>query len=366
MEDMVKSNFWKDRKVFITGHTGFKGAWLSLWLNRLGAEVVGYALEPPTTPNLFDVCNLSEIIKSIKGDSRNYNFLKNSLAANKPDIVFHMAAQSLVRQSYYDPIETYSTNVMGTVNLLEAIRQTGDIRAVVNVTSDKCYENKEWIWSYRENEPMGGYDPYSSSKGCSELITRAYRQSYFIPDDDHPHKVAIASVRAGNVIGGGDWGKDRLIPDCIRSLANNKEILIRNPQAIRPWQNAFDLLRGYLLIAEKLYQYGDRYAQAWNFGPTEDSAIPVNKIVQLMLRHWGGGSWKDMSKSESKQLHEARYLKLDCSKARAELGWKPIIDDEESIRWTCEWYKAYYNKTPMRDFSLGQLNGYIELITLSR
>jgi CDP-glucose 4,6-dehydratase len=366
MENMVKSNFWKDRKVFITGHTGFKGAWLSLWLHHLGAEVVGYALEPPTTPNFFDLCNLSEIIKSIKGDVRNFDFLKKSLAANKPDIVFHMAAQSLVRQSYYDPIETYSTNVMGTVNLLEAIRQIEIIRAVVIVTSDKCYENREWVWGYRENEAMGGYDPYSSSKGSSELITAAYRQSYFSPDDYNQHKVGIASVRAGNIIGGGDWGKDRLIPDCIRSLADNKEILIRNPQAIRPWQDVFDPLRGYLLLAEKLYQNGDHYAQAWNFGPSEDNAIPVYKIVQLILKYWGGGSWKDVSNSESKQLHEARYLKLDCSKARAELGWESIINIEESIKWTCEWYMKYYNnKIPMRDFSLGRLNRYLKLRTSS-
>jgi len=362
MENMVKSNFWKDRKVFITGHTGFKGAWLSLWLHHLGAEVVGYALEPPTTPNFFDLCNLSEIIKSIKGDVRNFDFLKKSLAANKPDIVFHMAAQSLVRQSYYDPIETYSTNVMGTVNLLEAIRQIEIIRAVVIVTSDKCYENREWVWGYRENEAMGGYDPYSSSKGCSELITAAYRESYF-----KTNKTAVASVRAGNIIGGGDWGKDRLIPDCIRSLTDNREILIRNPQAIRPWQHVFEPLSGYLLLAEKLYHNGNHYAQAWNFGPNDqNNAVAVHEIVQLVIRYWGGGSWKDMSNSESNPLHEARYLKLDCSKARAELGWKPIINIEESIKWTCEWYKAYYDKTPMRDFSLGQLNRYLKPKTLSR
>jgi len=361
VENMVNSNFWKDKRVFITGHTGFKGSWLSLWLHHLGAEVIGYALEPPTAPNLFDLCNLSEIIKSIKGDVRNFDFLKNSLAANNPDIVFHMAAQSLVRQSYYDPIETYSTNVMGTVNLLEAIRQIEVVRAVVNVTSDKCYENREWMWGYRENEAMGGYDPYSSSKGCSELITAAYRQSYF-----KTNKTAVASVRAGNVIGGGDWGKDRLIPDCIRSLAANKEILIRNPQAIRPWQYVFEPLRGYLLLAEKLYQNGNHYAQAWNFGPSEDNAVLVYEVVQLMLKYWGGGSWKDMSNSESKLLHEAHYLKLDCSKARAELGWKSIVNIEESIKWTCEWYREYYNnKTPMRDFSLGQLNRYLKLKTLS-
>jgi len=362
MEYMVKSNFWKDKRVFITGHTGFKGAWLSLWLHHLGAEVVGYALEPPTTPNLFDLCNLSEIIKSIKGDVRDLDFLKKSLAANKPDIVFHMAAQSLVRQSYHDPVGTYSTNVMGIVNLLETARYIDGIRAVVIVTSDKCYENREWVWGYRENEAMGGYDPYSSSKGCSELITAAYRESYF-----KTNETAVATVRAGNIIGGGDWGKDRLIPDCIRSLADNREILIRNPQAIRPWQHVFEPLSGYLLIAEKLYQNGSHYAQAWNFGPREqDNSVAVHEIVQLFIKYWGGGSWKDMSNSESRQLHEARYLKLDCSKARAELGWKPIINIEESIKWTCEWYKAYYNKTPMRDFSLGQLNRYLKPKTLSR
>ena len=358
MENMVKNNFWKDKRVFITGHTGFKGGWLSLWLHHLGAEVVGYALEPPTIPNLFDLCNLFEIIKSIKGDVRDLDFLKKSLASNKPDIVFHMAAQSLVLQSYNDPVGTYSTNAMGTVNLLETARCVDGIKAVVIVTSDKCYENREWVWGYRENEAMGGYDPYSSSKGCSELITAAYRESYF-----KTNETTVASVRAGNIIGGGDWGKDRLIPDCIRSLTDNKEILIRNPQAIRPWQHVFDPLSGYLLLAEKLYHNGIHYAQAWNFGPNEqNNAVAVHEIVQLVIRYWGGGSWKNMSNSESSPLHEARYLKLDCSKARAELDWKSIINIEESTKWTCEWYKEYYNnKTPMRDFSLGQLNRYLKL-----
>ncbi|MBU1775020.1 MAG: CDP-glucose 4,6-dehydratase, partial [Gammaproteobacteria bacterium] len=288
----VNATFWRGKKVFMTGHTGFKGGWLSLWLQSMGAQVTGFALLPPTIPSLFEVADVAQGMTSIIGDIREAESLAKAVREAAPEIVIHMAAQPLVRYSYANPVETYSTNVMGTVHLLEAVRQTPSVRAVVNVTSDKCYDNKEWVWGYRENEAMGGFDPYSNSKGCAELVASAYRNSFFNPEKYHEHKVALASVRAGNVIGGGDWAADRLIPDILRAISDNKPVVIRSPHAIRPWQHVLEPLSGYLLLAEKLYEQGIAYAEGWNFGPNDEDAKPVQWIVERLTEQWGdGASW---------------------------------------------------------------------------
>ena len=286
----VSDNFWRGKRVFMTGHTGFKGSWLSLWLQSMGAQVVGYALAPPTNPSLFEVAEVGKGMTSIIGDIRDLEKLRAVFTEHKPDIVIHMAAQPLVRYSYIEPVETYATNVMGTVNLLEAVRSTPSVKAVVNITSDKCYENREWVWGYRENEAMGGYDPYSSSKGCAELVASAYRNSYFHPDKYQQHGVAIASARAGNVIGGGDWAGDRLIPDILRAIVLGEPVHIRSPHAIRPWQHVLEPLSGYLQLAQKLYTDGTAYAEGWNFGPNEEDAKPVQWIVEKLTESWGEGS----------------------------------------------------------------------------
>ncbi len=314
--------FWRGKRVFLTGHTGFKGSWLSLWLQQLGAEVTGYALQPPTNPSLFDVANVGarhDIASS--ATSAMAQPLSRAMREAAPDIVIHMAAQPLVRHSYVDPVETYSTNVMGTVHLLEAVRQTPSVRAVVNVTTDKCYENKEWVWGYRENEPMGGYDPYSNSKGCAELVTSAYRSSFFNPAKYGEHRVALATARAGNVIGGGDWADDRLIPDILRAISAGQPVVIRNPHAIRPWQHVLEPLSGYLQLAQRLYEDGVAYAEGWNFGPNDEDAKPVQWIVERLTQQWGeGASWQ---LDDGDHPHEAHYLKLDCSKAKMRLDWQP-------------------------------------------
>jgi CDP-glucose 4,6-dehydratase len=353
---MVDQQFWRERRVFITGHTGFKGSWLCLMLTSLGAKVSGYALAPPTNPNLFELAKIDTLITSTIADVRDGEALQVALLAAKPEIVIHMAAQPLIRESYRNPVETYAVNVMGTVNLLEAIRSCDSVRAVVNVTTDKCYENREWSWGYRENEPMGGYDPYSSSKGCSELVTAAYRNSFFNLDDFKSHGVALASARAGNVIGGGDWADDRLICDCVRSLLVKEKIVIRNPDAIRPWQHVLEPLSGYMLLAQKLHQEGSAFAQGWNFGPNDEDAKPVEWIVQRLCERWGAGA--SYSLDSGNHPHEATYLKLDCSKAKAFLGWKPRWDLEKALDSIVEWTQGYKQGVDIRSLCLDQINDY--------
>jgi len=355
--------FWHRKRVFITGHTGFKGSWLCLWLHKLGAQVFGYSLAPPTDPSMFELARIDELVSSTIADVRDGEQLKTAMQSARPDMVIHMAAQPLVRDSYKNPAETYAINVMGTVNLLEAVRACSSVRAVVSVTTDKCYENREWHWGYRESEPMGGYDPYSSSKGCAELITSAYRRSFFNVQHSNgstvQHGAAIASARAGNVIGGGDWAVDRLICDCIRSLLSDRKIVIRNPQAIRPWQHVLEPLSGYLLLAQKLYQEGSSYAEGWNFGPNDEDAKTVEWIVRQLCHKWG----KDASYEydETSHPHEAHYLKLDCSKAKAMLGWSPRWNLEQTIDSIVEWVLAYRNGKDMREVSLKQLDDYLNL-----
>ena len=358
----VNPSFWRGKKVFLTGHTGFKGSWLSLWLQQLGAEVTGYALQPPTNPSLFEVANVVQGMKSIIGDIRDGAALAKAMCEAAPDIVIHMAAQPLVRRSYLDPVETYSTNVMGTVHLLEAVRQTQSVRAVVNVTSDKCYENKEWDWGYRENEAMGGFDPYSNSKGCAELVTAAYRSSFFNPAKYAEHEIALASGRAGNVIGGGDWAADRLVPDILRAISENRPVVIRNPQAIRPWQHVLEPLSGYLQLAQKLYEEGAAYAEGWNFGPNEEDAKPVRWIVERLTRQWGdGANWK---LDQAEHPHEAHYLKLDCSKAKMRLDWHPRWSLSKALEYIIVWHKALQQNQDMREFSLRQIAAFEEQVTI--
>lgn len=354
---MVDAKFWQGKKVFITGHTGFKGSWLSLWLSSLGAKVTGYALNPPTNPSLFDLCRLGEKVSSVIADIRDGERLKQVLLNVKPEIVIHMAAQPLVRESYKNPVETYMINVMGTVNLLEAIRFCPTVKAVVNVTTDKCYENKEWVWGYRENEPMGGYDPYSNSKACSELITASYRSSFFNSKDYQIHGVGLASARAGNVIGGGDWAGDRLIPDSIKALLNGEKIRIRNPHAIRPWQHVLEPLHGYLLLAERLYTDGPAYAEGWNFGPDDQDTKPVEWIVKKMCEQWGNSSYEI---DQGEHPHEANYLKLDCSKARTRLSLYPKWNLETAIIKIIEWTKAYQEGKDIQTICLKQIKEYSE------
>lgn len=353
---MLKNDFWKNKKVFLTGHTGFKGSWLCLWLYSLGADVVGYALQPPTGPGLFNLCNIEGIVASMISDIRDAGKLTNAIADTKPEIVIHMAAQPLVRYSYENPTETYSVNVMGTVNLFEAIRKCPTVKAVLNITTDKCYENREWLWGYRENEPLGGADPYSSSKACSELVTAAYRHSFFSPNSYEKHGVAVASARAGNVIGGGDWAKDRLIPDCIRALMEGEKIFIRNPCAIRPWQHVLEPLNGYLMLAQKLYEEGIEYAESWNFGPREEDAGNVESIVKELCKRLDRAAAFEIDNGD--HPHEANYLKLDSSKARIRLGWRPKWDVKQSLDKIIEWTNAYKNGADLREISLNQIKEY--------
>jgi len=353
---------YKNKKIIVTGHTGFKGSWLTLWLKELGAEILGYSLEPSTKPNLFEVLGLKNHIHHVIGDVRDYDKLLAVFKEFQPKIVFHLAAQPLVRLSYKEPRHTYETNVMGTVNILEAVRKTDSVNVVINVTSDKCYENKEWVWGYRETDPMGGYDPYSSSKGCAELVTLAYLRSFFNPKDyGKTHNVAVSSVRAGNVIGGGDWREDRLISDCVKSLSKGESIVIRNPQAIRPWQFVLEPLSGYLWLGALMYHHGAEFAGAWNFGPNDDDILTVQELVELVIRHWGGGSYIIDS---SKQPHEAKLLKLDTSKARYFLKWRPVYNIYEAVKETINWYKIYYNDNKQNqklyEFTRQQLLRYIK------
>jgi CDP-glucose 4,6-dehydratase len=353
----LNPSFWRGRKVFLTGHTGFKGGWLSLWLQSLGVELTGFALEAPTDPSLFKVAGVGQGMKSIIGDVRDGESLMRAMRDARPEVVIHMAAQPLVRYSYENPVETYSTNVMGTVHLLEAVRAVGTVRSVVVVTSDKCYENKEWEWGYREDEPMGGYDPYSNSKGCSELVVSSYRSSYFNPLAYEKHGVALATGRAGNVIGGGDWAGDRLIPDILRAVEQGRQVVIRNPHAIRPWQHVLEPLHGYLKLVEKLHEKGADLAQAWNFGPNDEDAKPVGWIVDKLTEQWGeGASW---ILDGEEHLHEAHFLKLDCSKAKSRLGWHPRWTIEQAIEKIIDWHREYINGCNMREMTLKQIESYV-------
>ena len=352
----MSPEFWREKKILLTGHTGFKGSWISLWLQSLGAELTGFSLQPPTTPSLFDEARVGNGMKSVIGDIRDLTALQQVIQEARPEIVIHMAAQALVRYSYIDPVETYSTNVMGTVNLLEALRHTDSVKAVVNVTSDKCYENREWVWGYRENEAMGGYDPYSNSKGCAELVTAAYRNSYFNPEKYREHGVALASGRAGNVIGGGDWADDRLVPDIMRAITQGQPVNIRNPHAIRPWQHVLEPLSGYLILAQRLYENGADYAGGWNFGPNDVDAKPVQWIVEHITEAWGeGAGWL---LDEGNHPHEAHYLKLDCSKAISRLDWHPRWSLEETLMAIVDWHRAYRDGKNMHEMTLRQIRAY--------
>ncbi len=353
----MNPSFWRGKKVFISGHTGFKGSWLSLWLQSMGAKVVGYALDVPTKPSLFEVAEVGKGMTSIIGDIRDLEKLCAVFAEHKPEIVIHMAAQSLVRYSYIEPVETYSTNVMGTVNLLEAVRSTASVKAVVNITSDKCYENRELVWGYRENEAMGGYDPYSSSKGCAELVAAAYRNSYFHPKRYQQHGVAIASARAGNVIGGGDWARDRLIPDILHAISDGRAVVIRSPHAIRPWQHVLEPLNGYLQLAQKLYEEGAPFAEGWNFGPNDEDAKPVQWIVEKLMEQWGDDASWELDNAD--HPHEAHYLKLDCSKAKMQLDWKPRWNLTHTLAMIIAWQRAYMMKEDMNVKTLEQIGAYM-------
>ncbi|MBU6160227.1 MAG: CDP-glucose 4,6-dehydratase [Myxococcales bacterium] len=331
------ASFWNGKRVFLTGHTGFKGTWLCHWLHELGAEVFGYALAPDSTPAVFDVLHTADIVHHHVGDVADQTQVLAQLQASQADIVIHMAAQPLVRKSYRDPVETYRTNVMGTVHVLDAVRQTPSVRSVVIVTSDKCYENQEWPWGYRENEPMGGYDPYSNSKGCAELVTSAYRRSFF---SGQPHRVSVASARAGNVLGGGDWSEDRLIPDAVRAWTSGAAVQIRSPHATRPWQHVLEPLRGYLVLAEKAW-HDTAYARAFNFGPADHDVLPVGAVMDRLCAAWGeGAAWQDISDREHGP-HEAGLLKLDSSLAAHRMGWRPKIPLSQCLQWTAEWYRAH-------------------------
>ncbi len=352
-------NLWHNRRVFLTGHTGFKGGWLALWLASKGAIVRGYALNPCTEPNLFTEAKIGSVIEDIRGDIRDAASLDSALTTFAPEVVFHLAAQPLVRYSYQDPIGTFETNVIGTARVLDAVRRTPSVRAVVSVTTDKCYENKEWLWGYRETDPLGGYDPYSSSKACAEIVSAAFRQSYFPVSDIASHHTGIATARAGNVIGGGDWSTDRLIPDLIRGFLAGDPVRIRRPHAIRPWQHVLEPVLGYLQLAEKLLTSNPLYATAFNFGPSDDDAQTVGWIVERMTKHWGdNASWV---LDEDPSVHEAGYLKLDASRARHDLAWHPRLHLETALHWLVDWYKAWQGGTDMHRFTLDQIAAYEQL-----
>jgi CDP-glucose 4,6-dehydratase len=346
----VSDAIWRGRRVLVTGHTGFKGSWLALWLSQLGADVTGFSLPAPTEPSLFEQARVADLVSHIEGDIRDREAFEAAVVAAQPEVVFHLAAQPLVRLSYEQPIETYATNVMGTAHLLEACRKVEGLRAVVCITSDKCYENREWVWPYRETDAMGGYDPYSSSKGAAELIVSAYRRSYF------QSGAGIASVRAGNVIGGGDWALDRLVPDIVRALEAGRAPVIRSPDSVRPWQHVLEALGGYLIIAERLFAGDAAVATGWNFGPGEDDTQPVRWIVEKMLAEWGADSGWEQPGGE--QPHEARMLKLDCSKARLELGWRPAMTLGQTLAKVVEWHKAVGGGMDARQITLQQIDTY--------
>ena len=348
----VIPEFWRNKRVFMTGHTGFKGSWLSLWLQEMGANVKGYALKAHTTPNLFEEARVAKDMECEIGDIRDIHAIKSSIKNFEPDILIHMAAQPLVRMSYRKPVETYETNVMGTINVLEAARQCNHLKAVVAITTDKCYENKERFEGYREHEAMGGYDPYSSSKGCCELLISSYRRSFF----NESNSAFIASARAGNVIGGGDWSEDRLIPDILRALDNSESILIRNPLSIRPWQHVLEPLSGYLILAQQLYNQGGQFAQAWNFGPNDEDCKSVEWIVKKMIAKWGSEvSWQ---RGNNHNLHEAQCLKLDCTKAKKGLKWEPKLDLDFALELIINWQKKWILNENIKEECISQIREY--------
>ena len=351
----VDPTFWRGKRVLLTGHTGFKGSWLSLWLQSMDVQLQGLALAPPAGHNLFSVAGVGEAMSSGIGDIRHFDIVLAAMADFKPEIVIHMAAQPLVRLSYSEPVETYATNVMGTVHVLEAARRVGSVRCIVNVTTDKCYENREWEWGYRESEPMGGHDPYSNSKGCSELVTAAYRRSYF-----QNSGVALASARAGNVIGGGDWASDRLIPDILRAFEQGEPVVIRNPNSTRPWQHVLEPLSGYLTLAERLWTEGDAFAEGWNFGPYDDDARPVQWIVERMVQIWGQGAGWRLDGGE--HPHEAHYLKLDISKAKHRLNWRPRWSLDTALTQITQWHRAWRGEQDMKAICLDQIRQYTNSI----
>jgi CDP-glucose 4,6-dehydratase len=360
LEDVaVSAEFWRDKTVLVTGHTGFKGSWLALWLSQLGARVVGYALAPSSPNSNFVVSRVGERIISNEGDVCDLSRLTECLAEHRPEIVFHLAAQSLVRPSYAYPIETLRTNVLGTASVLEGIRRHPTAKAVVIVTSDKCYENREWLWGYRENEPMGGRDPYSSSKGCAELVTASFRSSYFHPSETGRHGVGVATARAGNVIGGGDWATDRLIPDILDAHGRSEELVIRNPSAVRPWQFVLEPLDGYMALAERLYSDGAEFSEAWNFGPCDGDAVSVEALVRRLGAHLEGGIRYRVVRDPA--LHEATQLRLDCSKASARLGWRPRTSVDDALRLIAEWQNQLLSEQDMQAVSLGQIDEFRSL-----
>ncbi len=360
MENMVASKkFWQGKRVFLTGHTGFKGSWLSLWLHNIGAKVHGYSDAIPTCPSFHSSLNLQTIIPATNGDIRDYPTLSKAIKKFSPDIVIHMAAQTLVRPSYQDPLETISTNIMGTANLLEACRNTDSIQVILNVTSDKCYENKEWIWGYRENDRLGGHDPYSSSKACSEIISKSFQDSYFSQGGHNSNNAAVATVRAGNVIGGGDWAIDRLIPDCIRAFISKNKFIIRHPNAVRPWQYVLDPLNGYLLLAEKIYKNGQNYSGGWNFGPQENNIKTVLWVAKSIAQKLGAGT-EFIQTDTGSQLHEAQILKLDSSKAASSLNWRAIVPIENAIDEIVLWTHAYINNDDLMTVSVKQIESFYD------
>ena len=355
----MNSNFWKNKKVLLTGHTGFKGSWLSIWLKKLGVELVGFSKDIPTKPSLFEIAKVSEGMTSITGNIEDFTAIQKVLKENKPEIVIHMAAQSLVRKSYEEPINTFATNVMGTVNLLQAVKTTGNTRVLINITSDKCYENNGTEKVFSENSPMGGYDPYSSSKGCAELVTSSFRDSFFNLKEFERHGCSLSSVRSGNVIGGGDWAKDRLIPDIMNSISKRIPTQIRNTRSIRPWQFVLEPLFGYLILAQRMWEEGKEFSEPWNFGPDETDCKSVKWILEKISKELDDGfSWKEDTRDNP---HEAKMLKLDCNKAKKRLGWKTKLDVNETIEWTVNWYKEYFKNSDMKEYTENQIDKFMSL-----
>ena len=356
----IFGNIFRGKRILITGHTGFKGSWLSLWLHDLGAKVTGFALPPDTAPSHFELIGLRDTVNHIEGDIRDSHVVEEAFKASEPEIVFHMAAQALVRDSYDDPKGTFDTNIGGTVNILEAVRASSSVKALIVITSDKCYENREWVWGYRENDPMGGHDPYSASKGATEIVCSAYRRSFFEKGGRGPH-LGFATVRAGNVIGGGDWARDRIIPDCVRALSENKPIVIRNPKATRPWQHVLEPLSGYLFLAQQLLNDPDRLSGAWNFGPADTEHINVEELAKRFIKTWGKGNI-ELFESNQPVQHEANLLRLSIDKVAYELGWFPVLNGSTAIDWTVNWYKEWQeDDKKLREISLDQVHKYTNI-----
>lgn len=355
MENMgIDKSFWKDRKVFITGHTGFKGSWLSLWLNTLGAKITGYSLEP-SSESIFNCINLSKLMQNNYIDNiLHVNSISNALNNSQAEIIIHLAAQPLVKESYLNPINTYETNVMGLINVFEAARNAKNVKAIINITTDKCYKNNEWLWGYRENDELGGYDPYSNSKACAELVSQSYRDSFF-----NDQNIGLATARAGNVLGGGDWAKNRIVPDAMRSFIKSVPLTIRSPKSIRPWQHVLDALSGYIILAQNIYDKPKEFSEGWNFAPNNEDVLPVSKLADIMTKYWGEGSVWELDKNITTQ-HEAQYLKLDCSKAKARLKWRPIWKIQRALKETVEWYKVWNELSgeQMLDFTVNQISKY--------